>query len=311
MIEVPPDPDVPFTRCFTTDSLGRRITFYVSKNALANLRKPAILLIQGSGCQSIWSQKPDGRISGPYQNSLLEVCRETARVVCVEKPGVQYLDWPKVPGEADEGRKEFLEEHTLDRWGEANLAALRAVHTMPDIDPTRTLVIGHSEGGIVAARVAAELPSVTHVAILAGGGPSQLFDFACMARLGTFGDPALGEQARVQSVYAQWAEIQTDPQSITRFAWGHPFRRWSGFLSSSTTAELLRSRVRVYLAHGTEDTAVSVVMQDLNHAELLARGRDVTVERIEGVDHGFRTKGEEGYRGVTDLFGRIVAWFSR
>ena len=45
------------------------------------------------------------------------------------------------------------------------------------MDAARTLVIGHSEGGIVAAYVAAKLPKVTHVASLAGGGPTQLFDF--------------------------------------------------------------------------------------------------------------------------------------
>ena len=72
-------------------------------------------------------------------------------------------------------------EHTLPRWAEANAAALKAAWTLPGVDAGRTLVIGHSEGAIVAARVAADLPGVTHVASLAGGGPTQLFSLAELA----------------------------------------------------------------------------------------------------------------------------------
>ena len=41
---------------------------------------------------------------------------------------------------------EFLTEHTLPRWAEANCAALRAAWTLPNVDAKRTLAAGHSEG---------------------------------------------------------------------------------------------------------------------------------------------------------------------
>ncbi|MBI4865013.1 MAG: acetylxylan esterase [Candidatus Riflebacteria bacterium] len=301
---------IPFSRYFTTDSLGRRITFYVSNPPATTKRLPVVLLIQGSGCQSVWGKKPDGKINGGFQNILLEVCHDQARVVVVEKPGVKFLDDPKRPGTAEGASKEFLEEQTLPRWAEANVAALKAIHSLPEVDSSRTLVMGHSEGGIVAARVAAEYPAVTHVASLAGGGPSQLFDLANLARNGKFGDPKLDADARVKGVLNEWAKIQADPTSTTKCVWSHPYRRWSSFLSSSTMSELLRSKAKVYLAHGTEDTSSSVTSMDVAHAELLAHGRDVTSERIEGVDHGFRKKGEKGYpTGMKELFGRVVACF--
>ena len=104
------------------------------------------------------------------------------RVLVVEKPGVSFLDEPKQPGTATEASKEFLEEHTLPRWGEANAAALKAVLAQPDIDASRVLVTGHSEGGIVAARVAGELSKVTHVSPVGCGGATQLFSLAELAR---------------------------------------------------------------------------------------------------------------------------------
>jgi pimeloyl-ACP methyl ester carboxylesterase len=57
-------------------------------------------------------------------------------------------------GAATDGSREFLEEHTLPRWAIANVAALKAVLARPEIDPKRVLVVSHSEGGIVAARLA-------------------------------------------------------------------------------------------------------------------------------------------------------------
>src|SRR5262249_43647371 len=130
----------------------------------------------GSGSQSVF-RKAGERVVGGYQNLLAAESKGRVRVLVVEKPGVQYLDRPPHPGSAEKASEELLNEHTLPRWAEANGAALRAAWTLPSVDSSRTLVAGHSEGGIVAACLAAELPRVTHVASLAGGGPTQLFDF--------------------------------------------------------------------------------------------------------------------------------------
>jgi pimeloyl-ACP methyl ester carboxylesterase len=83
-------------------------------------------------------------------------------------------------GRAGDGRRagseEFLRNYTPKRWAGVNIAALRAAWLLPQVDSSRTLVLGASEGGQIAARVAAHLPEVTHVAVLACGGATQLFD---------------------------------------------------------------------------------------------------------------------------------------
>lgn len=310
----PPERDptalgIPFERYFTPDRFGRTITFYLSVAPAAKAPLPLALYIQGSGCQSLFKKAGHG-VAGGYQNLLRDVAQGRARVLVVEKSGVKYLDEAQRAGTALGASREFLEEHTLPRWAEANAAAVRAAHTLPGVDPSRTLVLGHSEGGIVAARVAAEEPRVTHVASLAGGGPTQLFSLAELARRGRLGDPAKDAETRVRQVYEGWAQIRADPDSVTRFLWGHPHRRWSSFLKSSVTEELLRSQARVYLAQGTEDASSPLAAFDVLYAELLTRGRDVTGERIEGADHGFRPKGASGPPAeMKALLGRVVDWF--
>jgi len=308
----PTDLGVPFQRYTTKDALDRTITFYVSVAPAENTkaRLPIVLFIQGSGCQPIFPRKGDG-LSAGIPGLLLEEANGMVRVLVVEKPGVNLLDQPKRPGSAEGASEEFLREHTLPRWAEANVAALRATWTLPDVEPNLTLVMGHSEGGLVAARVATKLPQVTHVASLACGGPTQLFSLAEL-RARPRPDDGPGDAAkRRQAVYDEWARIQADPNSITRFWMGHPYRLWSTFLPYSLTTELLRTKARIYLAHGTNDTSTPVTAFDIARAELAVHNRDVTAERLEGADHGFRTEDmpEGSPDGLQALFGRVLAWF--
>lgn len=216
-----PDPTllgVPFQRYTTKDSYDRTISFYVSTPPKTEKTEglPIVLFIEGSGCQSLFHKQGD-QIAGGLQNIVLMEVKRRARVLVVEKPGVKYLDAPARPGSAIGASEEFLKEHTLPRWAEANAAALRTAWTLRGIDKTRTLVIGHSEGGLVAARVAAEVSQVTHVASLAGGGPTQLFDLAEFQRQPRPDDGTGDADRRVEFVYTEWAKIQKDPESIKEF----------------------------------------------------------------------------------------------
>jgi pimeloyl-ACP methyl ester carboxylesterase len=309
--EADPTPlGIPYQRYTVKDSFNRTITFYLSLPTKNENKQPVALFIQGSGCQSLFKKQAD-KIAGGYQNILRQEARGRVRILVVEKPGVKFLDAPARPGSAEGASEEFLKEHTLPRWAEANISALRAVWALPGIDAAQTLVIGHSEGGIIAARVAAELPQVTHVASIAGGGPTKLFDLAEIRDRSRPDDKPGDAERRVRDVYDEWAKIRKDPDSISRFWLGHPYRRWSSFLKHNVTDELLRTKAKIYLAQGTSDASVSVMAHDVLVAELQARGRDVTSERIEGADHGFRTQEMSigSPAGMQALFGRLLEWF--
>ena len=292
-------PGTVFHRYSAKDQLGRTITFYLSERSV-DRSIPLLVFVQGTGCSSLF-QRQNGRIMQGAFVLLLGVTRGRARVLIIEKPGVQFLDSQTDPDDAKTCRPEFLAEHTLDRWTAAIVASIKAAHQLPGIDGSRTLVIGGSEGGVVAVHVTNVMPSVTYAASIAGGGPNHLFVLADYVRRDGL-DPEV-------EVYGCWAKILRDPDSTTEFCWGQPYRLWSSLLRTSLTQECLQSRAALYLVHGTADEKSSIAAFDVMRAELAAKQRKAVFERIEGAGHSLTRSGERPEDGLTAAFGRIVDWF--
>src|SRR5438046_1358627 len=107
-------PGQPYNRYFTKDRFDRRVTFYVSEGP-AEPPLPLALYVHGSGAQSNFVLS-DGRIRGDNgHNTIADVLRGHARLVIVEKLGVEFLRQPAEGGAS----LDFWREHTLERWSEA------------------------------------------------------------------------------------------------------------------------------------------------------------------------------------------------
>ena len=250
-------PGTAFRRYSTQDRFGRTITFYLSASS-AEGPAPLAVFVQGSGCSSHFEREGE-RITQGTIRLLNDVARGRARVLAVEKPGVQFLDTPPDSTGPETCRQEFWAEHTLDRWTEAIVASIGAAQGLPGIDRRRTLVIGGSEGGVVGVHVSNVLESVTHVASIAGGGPNHLFAVADYQRRHGL-DPEV-------DVYGCWAKILRHPDSATEFCWGQPYRLWSSLLATSLVQECLRSKAALYLVHGTADEQTPIAAFDVMRAE--------------------------------------------
>ncbi len=292
--------DQPFRRYVTKDRHGQPLTFYLSVPPADGHPLPLIVWIQGTGCSSHFVTA-GGRMSRGLQGILSAVARGRARVLAVEKPGVEFLDDPPDDGDARGCRPEFREAFTLDRWATTIADAIQAAEKMPGVDSSKALVIGMSEGGIVAMRVSNVSPQVTHVASLSGGGPVYLFHLAEFMR-GKGLDPE-------KEVYACWNDILNDPDSPTKFCWGQTYRQWTSFMKTSVIAEALQSHALLYFVHGTADTQQSIAGFDVLHAELAARKREAVFERIEGADHALDLPNQKVPEGLEAVFRRVEDWF--
>lgn len=292
--------DKPFRRYVAEGRDGQRVTFYLSTQEAPVHPVPLIVWIQGTGCSSQYVSV-GGRMSRGMQGVLYSLARGRARILAVEKPGVEFLDDPADESDASTCRPQFRAEFTLDRWAETIADAIQAAQKIPGVDTSKTLVIGVSEGGIVAMRVSNVSPAVTHAASLSGGGPVYLFHLAEYMRSRHL-DPE-------KEVYACWNEIVKDPDSTTKFCWGQTYRQLSSFMKTSIIAEALKSHAFLYFAHGTADSQQTVAGFDVLRAELAAKQRAAVFERIEGADHALDLPNQQVPEGLEAVFGRALDWF--
>lgn len=198
----------------------------------------------------------------------------------------------------------LLERRGIDITGAVDMDAFRAgstregriadvlrvlrdylAHLPPDVP---VILLGASEGGEVAAAVAAREPRVSHLILIGTGGgwtqEREIRHFIATA------PPFLGlsTQAEFDAVLAA---IDADPESTKEWA-GNPYRRWSTFLRAAPVDDLLRSRAGVFSAHGTADRSVPLESARALRDACAAAGRDdFTHFEVPGADHSFRETG--------------------
>lgn len=290
----------PFLEHVTVDRLGRSVTFYISEPEPTGAAVPLAVYVQGTGCSSHFTRSA-GRIVSGVGSLIREAFRGRARVAMVEKPGVEPFDDQGDRPMQQACRPEFFREHTLDRWSEAVAAAIRASHELAGIDDSSTLVLGISEGGMVAVRVSNVLVRVTHAASLSGGGPNHMYVLAEYVR-------RHGLDAE-ELVYHCWQQVQSDPDSTERFCLDHPFRHWSGFYTTSLTEECLESSAQLYLAHGSADEQNPVAGFDMMRAELVAKGRSAVFARLDGAGHSLNLPSQPAPEGLVSVLDELAKWF--
>ena len=305
------DPQSPleilYTRYFTKDKFGRRITFYISGDQTKRL--PIVVSVLGSGAYSNFMRE-NGKIFDGHR-AAREAFEGKAHIVIVEKPGIAFLEQHENGGTSEGASQEFWQENTLPRWVEAVSAALKAARSLPLADNSGAcLLIGHSEGALVVAMVAAQNPFVTHVASLSGTGPSILYELMIDARKGRlYAALPRDPEKQVAQLLADVATIRDDPSNTQKTLIGHTALYWSSRFPYSTMEELPKLKARIFLAHGTVDQNVDISNFDLIYAALLAQGKDVTAHRYDGADHGYRFANDPKRDGWSEVYSAVRDWF--
>jgi predicted esterase len=290
-------PLVPHT---TKDSFNREIHFYIEPAAQSKPPLPLALFILGSGAHSNFLVRDGATLTA--HRDFRDLIQGRARLLVVEKPGVPFGSQPTSPGTANGSSDEFRQQHTFPRWLEALSASLQAARQLPGIDASRILVVGHSEGALMAAALAARHRFITHVACLAVGGYSQATDFMAEARQGSFS---------VQSLKERWKDIRLHPADHNRIWLGHAYPYWATFTTPSIVEQLQSSAAKVFVAQGSLDGTKPLQDLDLIDATLSAQGRNVTALLIEGANHGFQFKDQSttGRDGWREILSKVITWY--
>jgi pimeloyl-ACP methyl ester carboxylesterase len=302
-------------RCFEIQrSDGPAMTVYLGAfKSDPTERKPLILLLDGSGAQSLFAAIGDKVGTTGLLGLFGPEASLHYHVFAIEKRGVKFLENTH-PGSAEGASQEYNEHATLeDRVAEAR-SLVDAVLKQEIVDPSRVVVIGHSEGADVAAALSAAEPRVTHCVCLSGAGATQIFDLMVLqrkARRRQGQSPEAAEKA-VRQVEDEFRKILADPRSTDKMFAGHAYRRWASFVAVPPVEYLRKSRCKLFLAHGTEDESVPIESFDFAVSELIRCDRkDVTIRRYASRDHGFALPGADPSKpAMRGVYPDIAAWLN-
>ncbi|MDY3530262.1 prolyl oligopeptidase family serine peptidase [Riemerella anatipestifer] len=282
------------------------LTFYLSVTSHKE-DLPLIVYIQGSGMSSLFAEQNNKITPTLGHMTWFNVGQEKYRILIVEKPGIKYLQ----TGQS----KSFDQNFSLENWSNRIVNAINYVTEHEKINKQKILVVGHSEGGVVASRVANLMKDkISNVAILAGNGATQLYSLYKLADNGTFFNTKehnmpTSEQ-RLSYLKEQWKNILFEPNNTEKKFWGFTYLRWSSFLKTSVMEELSDYNGRILLLQGTSDKAVYPETATIAYTTLLTKGQNVELEFIENADHSFNILDKPQIDGWKMVIEKTINWFN-
>jgi pimeloyl-ACP methyl ester carboxylesterase len=244
---------------------------------------------------------------------------------------------------------------TSEDFAQDAAAAVRWLRARPEVADDRVGIVGHSEGGLIAPLVASRTPEVAFLVLLAGPGiPSAellVMQGALISRAGGDADAEVQRTSALQremfaaiaatadsaALHARMREIgarfqasltpeeraQAEMSDATMNAAINtlisPWFRW--FLRYDPAPALRATRVPVLAINGSLDLQVPADENLAGIQRALAEGgnRDVTVEKLPGLNHLFqtaRTGAPSEYAEIEETFSpaalrRIGDWIVR
>lgn len=293
--------DLGFTAMHIRGKTGE-INFYVAaKPDEALARKPLFVFLQGSQARPIFRIKkiPQGIAR---ETTLLAEPRwvsEKYHFVVLGKRGMPFL-----ADESFQTPKEYYQWSSLENRSSDVNDVIKYLRRMPWVDRSRILVVGHSQGADVAARVAATNRFVTHVACLAGGGLTQMYDFVVNQHKKVLRGQLSAEeaQAKIEELSVQYRQIYENP-STDKIWQGESYAHWRSFFQPIVDS-LVKVKIPIFVANGTDDTAAPIESADIIPLEFIRLGKTNLTYRVYlGAGHGFGKADKQ-----RELIDTILKW---
>jgi pimeloyl-ACP methyl ester carboxylesterase len=271
-------------KSFSIKDQDDEINYHVfAKDVDFSQKKPLFLFLEGSGPRPIFRRARNSTSNALFIGPPL--IGDKYHYVVLSKPGIPFF----VEGEGGPPPQKYHDLMSLEYRAKAASLVIDHLSQSGWIDKTKIVVVGHSEGARVAARVGAINKNVTHLGLFAGGGMTQMFNFVVNARKLARQGAISAEEAEkeIASLLEQFKGIFADPKSTTRFWAGHTYLRWSSFFAPALD-DLLPLDIPIYVSATADDINGSIESSDLIPLEFIRRGKkNLTYKVYPRTDHSY------------------------
>lgn len=160
-------------------------------------------------------------------------------------------------------------------------------------------MFGVSEGGGLAAELAAENPSIRHLAVIGDGGLTMRENLRILGR----------RRGKLEEMESGMAAVDADPGSLEKRLLGLPYRYFSSMLDVDPIPVYLRVSQPAYVVMGEKDESVPVESAYALRERMAAAHRtNFTIEIVEGASHALIRDGADLKPAIMRKIGE---WLSR
>lgn len=258
-------------------------------------RKPILLFLEGSGNLPLFFKRSDGRYSSGITLNTDKYAKDY-HILLVSKPGIPLEDslhysfsgrgyYPLNP--------EYTELYSLNWRAGAGAIAIDFALKYLKVDPTKVIVMGHSEGSQVAPLVAVKNNSVTHVISMMGNALTQFYDFLMNERLSVLkGDISpIQAQYTIDSLFLEYEKIFSDPSNTSSQWYGETYKKWNSFAVQSPLESMLLLEIPILYIAGGMDVNQNIINMDYARLEFLRKGKkNLTYKVFPTLDHFFQKR---------------------
>jgi uncharacterized protein len=145
------------------------------------------------------------------------------------------------------------------------LAALQYAARLPEVDPDRVILLGHSLGGMMAPFIAARFPSLSGVVLMAATARplDELMYEQIGFQLKLAGTPEAEVSAKLAEVKASFGRIRSGAAPDDEMVMFAPASYWRDLFKYNVQAELGRLKPAVLVLQGGKDVQVRQADYDL------------------------------------------------
>ena len=246
---------------------------------------PIIFAIQGSSSESAlyWCKN---------------LCDQTNALglgmIAIEKQGIsrEGIDFLK-----------YHQTNCLQKRLEDSMFCLENMHLICPEWEGKMVFWGESEGGMLAAHLAAQTPQTAAILLFATGGglkPREEVKFSLRRRLEKHGAATDEIDQYMIFLEEQMDAMMLDPTPNKKFL-GNTYKWWASLLVADEAAlPLNQLSLPIYLVHGIEDNQIPVLSADLA-AKNLKTTNSLSYHRLEGYGHDLDT---------TDIHAAACQWLN-
>ncbi len=301
------------------------IHYYVTETGI-DQKKPLLFLFSGTSGLPTMLVVKSGEKSlklGTVPPDQIHSFSDAFHVVFMAKAGTPFCDTVEVE-EIDPMKNleeyrpsdEYVQKAGMEWEMQASKLVIDDLLQRLAIDENKTVVMGISEGGMLATCLATEDSRITHLVSVLSTGLNQFYSSIINRRIDAATGTLTHEEAQkeVESLFAIYKDIYANPESIDKWYYGHPYKRWGSFCDFIPVDHLVKLDIPILLVNGTADRSSPILQSDYIMLEFIRRGKtNLTYHVVPGMGHSMYGAIVEGGKEKSishraDVFKKIKDW---